>query len=143
MSRNYSSTKEHYPIWVAIIVGGLFLVFIAQIHKDYKNYRLLKQEAESLTKKNNQIQEEIKQLEALEIQGKNEESLEKQARLMFGFKKAGEEVVMVVPPQNEISEVAVTSTTINTTPATNSFINQWWSNLVKTFNNLINLLVNF
>ncbi|MDD3434585.1 MAG: Septum formation initiator [Parcubacteria group bacterium ADurb.Bin305] len=143
MRHEHLDTRSARSVLVAVIVGGLSLIFIVQLYKDYTNYRLLKQEVESLTKKHNQIQAEINQLKILEMEGQNEESLEKQARLMFGFKKAGEEVVMVVPPQNESQEVPVISTTYNTSSNTNHPVKHWWSNLIKTFNNFIVSLIGF
>jgi predicted transcriptional regulator len=78
----------------------LIFFFSSRIKDDWKRYRLLNDEVKELEQRNSNIQREKEKLEKLLKEGKQEEALEYEARLMLGLKKSGEEVIMVLPTEN-------------------------------------------
>ncbi|GAI11436.1 unnamed protein product [marine sediment metagenome] len=76
-----------------------------------QTYRLLTDEVKSLEQTKSNIEKEKEKTEQLLKKEKQEEVSEKEARLMLGFKKEGEEVVMILPPKNSsnISEVSIST----------------------------------
>jgi hypothetical protein len=67
--------------------------------EDWQTYQSLTDEAESLEQKKGSLEQEQQRLEQVLEGGRQEEALEKEARLMLGLKKEGEEVIMVLPPE--------------------------------------------
>ncbi len=112
-------------LFLVILVGLVYRVF-----EDYKRYQLLKNEFLKLVQKEKQLKEEIKNLEMIKKESNVIERLERQARLMLGFKKEGEEVIVVVPPTNS-SLNQPNSTTTNETLQLKSF-----SNLLSRIKNI-------
>lgn len=79
---------------LAFLLIGLFL----RLFEEFKRNQLLKKDYFELKQKEKQIEEEIKNLESIKNESNLNEKLEKEARLMLGLKKEGEEVIMIVPP---------------------------------------------
>ncbi|MGC8880906.1 MAG: septum formation initiator family protein [Minisyncoccia bacterium] len=116
-------------ILLVFLLGGLFY----RLFEDYKRHQLLKKDFLELVKKEQQLKEEIKNLEMIKSESNLLERLEKQARLMLGFKKEGEEVILVVPPkENQISPLTSTSTK-ETTKSSGLLENlkNLWYNILK------------
>jgi len=123
--------RNFFLILIAIIfLGSLFY----QLFQEYKRYELLRKEVSELVKKEKQISEEIKNLEMIKSESNLLEKLEKEARLMLGFKKAGEEVILVVPPKETTTSI-FESTSSEAEIKENSFlkkiINLWYNFLAK------------
>lgn len=94
-------------IVLIFLLGGLFY----RLFEDYRRHQILKRDFLELLKKEQQLKEEIKNLEMIKSESNLLERLEKQARLMLGFKKEGEEVILVVPPkENPLTPLTSTST---------------------------------
>ncbi len=123
-------------IFLIIVSLALIFFFSSRIREDWQRYRLLTDEVKSLEQRKSNIQEEQKRLEQLLEEGKQEEILEKEARLMLGLKKSGEEVIMVLPTEdfsNVIEQQNSTSSDPLMVRSSNSFISkisQIWYNLI-------------
>ena len=84
-----------------IIVSLAFIFFFAsRIKEDLHRYRLLTDEVKSLEQTKSNIEKEKEKREQLLENEKHEEALEQAARLMLGFKKSGEEVIMILPTKD-------------------------------------------
>lgn len=100
--------KKFLLITISLI---LVFFFFSRIKEDWQRYQLLSGEVRSLEQKKINLEEEQKKLKQLLEEGRQEEVLEKEARLMLGLKKKGEKVVMILPPKDfsDISEVSVST----------------------------------
>lgn len=82
-----------------IIISLAVLFFLSsRIWKDLQTYRLLTSEVENLEQTKANMEEEKEKLAALLTEKDQEGTLEDKARSMLGFKKSGEEVIMVLAP---------------------------------------------
>jgi len=115
---------------ILIIVICLFLsVLLAISLKDsWKKNRILQEELSVLEKQKSNLIKEEGELKQIMTEGKIEENLEREARLTLGFKKEGEEVILIVPPSLVTSSVA-TSTSEQSARFSLSKIKQIWYNL--------------
>ncbi len=121
-----------FVIIVLLLLGGLFY----RLYQDYQRRQYLKQEISKLLAREKQLEEEISNLEKIKSESNLKEKLEKQARLMLGLKKEGEEVVLVIPPKGTIPETSITSTTTENALETKSFfeaLRDLWYNILKIF----------
>ncbi len=124
---------------VFLVILTLFISF--RIKDDWQRYRLLTQEAKSLEQKKINLKNYQQRLQAFLEQGRQEELLEQEARLMFGLKKEGERVVMILPPK-EIKNGGFATTTKETINVgfSGSKINQFLNKTKNSFYNLLHLL---
>ena len=86
-------------------------------------------------KKQGLLEEEERLAQVLET-GTQEEILEREARLMLGYKKEGEQVVLVIPSTNNTEEIATTSeeglsASIRLGDNVISKFSQFWHNLIE------------
>jgi len=123
-----------------IIVSLAFIFFFAlRIKDDLHRYRLLTDEVKSLEQTKSNIEKEKEKTEQLLEDEKQEETLEQAARLMLGFKKSGEEVIMVLPTKDSSSILEhqdSTSSDSLSEESSDSFfskISQIWYNLIAKF----------
>jgi len=114
---------------IGCILLGIFLLF--SLRDNWKRNKILKEEVTSLQRKESNLQKEIGRLEKSVEKGQKEESLEREVRLMLGFKKEGEKVVLVLPPAvaNPATATPEKTTLEKTTFSPLSKIKQIWYNL--------------
>ena len=102
-----------------------------------QTYRLLTDEVKSLEQTKRNIEKEKEKTEQLLEEEKQEEVLEQAARLMLGFKKSGEEVIMVLPAKDSFSVLEYQNSTSSESwpekPFNSLFskISQIWYNLIR------------
>lgn len=134
MKNIFLKIRNFFLILILIFVlGGLSY----RIYEDYKRHQLLKRDLFELLKKKEQLLEEIKNLEIIKSESNLLQRLEKQARLMLGMKKEGEQVILVVPPK-EISSLPPISTSTNNEVSSFNFFQGFknlWYNILKIFKN--------
>jgi cell division protein FtsB len=122
--------------FLLISISIVLVFFLSQrIKEDWQRHQLLTEEVSSLESRKENLLREQERLEQLLEQGSQEDLLEKEARSMLGFKKEGEEVVLVVPPStnNEVS-VNESSEFSATLVSQNNFLSvfsQFWYNLLE------------
>lgn len=122
--------------FLLISISIVLVFFLSQrIKEDWQRHQLLTEEVSSLESRKENLLREQERLEQLLEQGSQEDLLEKEARSMLGFKKEGEEVVLVVPPStnnevlvNESSEFSATLVSQNNFL---SVFSQFWYNLLE------------
>jgi len=94
-----------------IVIFAIASFLLLRIKGDWQTYQLLTDEAESLGQKKESLEQEQQRLEQVLEKGRQEEVLEKEARLMLGLKKEGEKVIMVLPAESlsNNSEVSIST----------------------------------
>jgi len=94
-----------------IVIFAIASFLLLRIKGDWQTYQLLTDEAESLGQKKESLEQEQQRLEQVLEEGRQEEVLEKEARLMLGLKKEGEKVIMVLPAESlsNNSEVSIST----------------------------------
>jgi cell division protein FtsB len=122
--------------FLLISISIILIFFLSQrIKEDWQRYQLLTEEVSGLESRKENLAREQERLEQLLEQGNQEELLEKEVRSMMGFKKEGEEVVLVVPPgsSNEtlINEAPELSATLVSQDNFLSAFSQFWYDLLK------------
>jgi len=88
--------------FLIILIFSLVIVLGLRIKEDWSRYRILKNEVNELITKDIRLSEEEKRLERLKEEGSKIEVLEREAREMLGLKKEGENVVLVLPLNNQV-----------------------------------------
>lgn len=83
-----------------IVIFGIASFLLLRMKEDWQTYQLLTDEAESLKQKKESLEQEQQKLEQVLEEGRQEEAMEKEARLMLGLKKEGEKVIMILPPED-------------------------------------------
>ncbi len=123
-----------------IIISLAFIFFFAlRIKDDLYRYRLLTDEVKSLEQTKSNIEKEKEKREQLLENEKQEEAFEQAARLMLGFKKSGEEVIMVLPTKDSSNilehQNSTSSDSLSEEPFDSFFfkISQIWYNLIAKF----------
>ena len=127
--------KKLLLILISIVI---IVVFAQRIWEDWQRYQLLAEEVGNLELKKENLLKEKSRLERLLEEGSREELLEKEARSMLGFKKEGEEVVLIIPPTNNI-ESATNSASSDSSVFLNSQ-NSFLSNLSQLWYTLLEKL---
>jgi len=127
--------KKLLLILIRIVI---IVVFAQRIWEDWQRYQLLAEEVGNLELKKENLLKEKSRLERLLEEGSREELLEKEARSMLGFKKEGEEVVLIIPPTNNI-ESATNSASSDSSVFLNSQ-NSFLSNLSQLWYTLLEKL---
>lgn len=122
--------------FLLISISIVLVFFLSQrIKEDWQRHQLLTEEVSSLESRKENLLREQERLEQLLEQGSQEDLLEKEARSMLGFKKEGEEVVLVVPPStnNEVlvNESSGFSATLVSQNNFLSVFSQFWYNLLE------------
>ncbi|MGE4554599.1 MAG: hypothetical protein AB7D02_00445 [Candidatus Paceibacterota bacterium] len=114
---------------ILILLSGFFLI---KIRDFYSSYRYLKREVLKLEKQKNYLLKEKELLEKNLLVDK-ERALEREARVMMGLKKEGEEVVLVIPSFLENSQNQGPSNLIKEESSVEkmSFLRKIWYNLLK------------
>ncbi len=125
--------KRYFIIFIIIVLSFLML---SSLKENWQRNRLLKEEVASLQKKELNLQKEHERLEKLIQQKENEDSLEKEVRLMLGFKKEGEKVVLVIPPTTSTEQLATTTTPPLKDTSRFSKVKQIWYSLKQLLTNL-------
>ncbi|NMB92282.1 MAG: hypothetical protein GYA31_01485 [Parcubacteria group bacterium] len=120
---------------ILIIICILLVAFGLRIRNDWNRYRLLKQEAAELSLKNKTLTEEQEKLERLKESGSRQEVLEEEVRVMLGFKKEGEHVVLVLPinEKNPNLNTTTSETQTNHLESLIAQISKFWYNLKALF----------
>jgi len=124
---------KKFLIITGFLLLGILLLF--SLRGNWERNRILKEEVASLQNKESNLRKEIDRLKELVEQGRKEERLEREARLMLGFKKRGERVVLVVPP------TIIHPATATSEKAASSFlskIKQIWYNLKQPLEKIAN-----
>ena len=126
-------------IFLIIVSLALIFFFSSRIREDWQRYRLLIDEVKGLEQRKDNIEKEQEKLEKLLEEGKQEEVLEKEARLMLGLKKKGEEVMMILPPKNSsnIFEVPISTSSDS---LSEWFFSSFFSRISQIWYNLIGRL---
>jgi cell division protein FtsB len=124
--------------FLLISISVILVFFLSQrIKEDWQRHQLLTDEVSGLESRKENLLREQERLEQLLEQGSQEELLEKEVRSMLGFKKEGEEVILVVPPggNNEvlINESPELSATLISSDSFLSTLSQFWHNLLEKF----------
>jgi len=89
-------------ILFSLLIFSLIIILGLRIKEDWSRYRILKNEVNELITKDIRLSEEEKRLERLKEEGSKVEVLEREAREMLGLKKEGENVVLVLPLNNQV-----------------------------------------
>lgn len=121
-----------------IIISLLVLILVSfNISSLIRKNRLLKEDLARLTQRALTTQQEKSRLTNLIKEGETQAEKEREVRLMLGYKKKGEKVVLVVPPST-ISSSSVESTSSSPSLTTNllSFWKQTWYNIRSLFHKL-------
>ncbi|MDD3491401.1 MAG: septum formation initiator family protein [Candidatus Pacebacteria bacterium] len=120
-----------------ILISVFVIFFLAKrIPEEWQRHRLLTSEVENLEMKKQGLLEEEERLAQVLETGTQEEILEREARLMLGYKKEGEQVVLVIPSTNNTEEIATTSeeglsASIRLGDNVISKFSQFWHNLIE------------
>lgn len=88
--------------FLILLIFSLVIILGLRIKEDWSRYRILKDEVNELIAKNIRLSEEEKRLERLKEEGSKAEVLEREAREMLGLKKEGENVVLILPLNNQV-----------------------------------------
>ena len=120
-----------YLIW--IIIGLVVLIAVTtNIYSLIKKHRILRDNLQQLTQQKLAAQQEKSRLTNIIQEGQTKEEKEKEARIMLGYKKKGERVVLVVPSSS--SEPKVTSEVSSGSKKSHiSFWKQIWYNIQRLF----------
>ncbi|MDD3098389.1 MAG: septum formation initiator family protein [Candidatus Pacebacteria bacterium] len=125
--------KKFLLILISIV---LVLLLSQRIKDDWQRHQLLTEEVSNLELRQENLLKEQKRLEQLLEQGNQDELLEREVRSMLGFKKEGEEVILVLPPTNNkelINESPELSATLVSSNTFFSAISQFWYDLLAKF----------
>jgi len=120
-----------------ILISVFVIFFLAKrIPEEWQRHRLLTSEVENLEMKKQGLLEEEERLAQVLETGTQEEILEREARLMLGYKKEGEQVVLVIPSTNNTEEIATTSerelsASMSLGNDIISKFSQFWHNLIE------------
>ncbi len=95
--------------FLILLIFGLIIILGLRIKDDWSRYRILKNEFNELITKNIRLSEEEKRLERLKEEGSKTEVLEREAREMLGLKKEGENVVLILPLNNQVQNNETTT----------------------------------
>lgn len=95
--------------FLILLIFSLIIVLGFKIKDDWSRYRILKNEVNELIAKNIHLSEEEKRLERLKEEGSKMEVLEREAREMLGLKKEGENVVLILPLNNQVQDHETTT----------------------------------
>ena len=98
--------KKILIIVICLLLSALLAI---SLKNSWKKNRILQEELSILEKQKFNLIEEQGELKQIMEEGKIEENLEREARLTLGFKKEGEEVILIVPPSLVTSSVATSS----------------------------------
>lgn len=123
------------------IIASLTFIFffVSRIKEDLHRYQLLTDEVKSLEQTKSNIEKEKEKREQLLENEKQEEALEQAARLMLGFKKSREDVIMVLPTKDSSNVADYQNSTSSDSLSEKSFnsffskISQIWYNLIARF----------
>jgi hypothetical protein len=96
-------------ILFSLLIFTLIIILGLRIKEDWSRYRILKNEVNELITKNIRLSEEEKRLERLKEEGSKLEVLEREVREMLGLKKEGENVVLILPLNNQIQNQETTT----------------------------------
>jgi ADP-heptose:LPS heptosyltransferase len=89
-------------LFLILLIFSLIIILGLRIKDDWSRYRILKNEVNELITKKIRLLEEEKRLERLKEEGSKAEVLEREAREMLGLKKEGENVVLILPLNNQV-----------------------------------------
>lgn len=122
--------------FLLISISVILVFFLSQrIKEDWQRYQLLTEEVSGLESRKENLEREQERLEQLLEQGDQEELLEKEVRSMMGFKKEGEEVVLIVPSGIKNGLLANENTELSATLVSQdnflSAFSQFWYNLLE------------
>jgi cell division protein FtsB len=122
--------------FLLISISIILVFFLSQrIKEDWQRYQLLTEEVSGLELRKENLEREQERLEQLLEQGDQEELLEKEVRSMMGFKKEGEEVVLIVPSGIKngllVNENTELSATLVSQDNFLSAFSQFWYNLLE------------
>jgi cell division protein FtsB len=122
--------------FLLISISVILVFFLSQrIKEDWQRHQLLTDEVSGLELRKENLLREEERLEQLLKQGSQEDLLEKEVRSMLGFKKEGEEVVLVVPPSVNNKELANESSELSAILVSQdnffSAFSQFWYNLLE------------
>jgi cell division protein FtsB len=122
--------------FLLISISIILVFFLSQrIKEDWQRYQLLTEEVSGLESRKENLEREQERLEQLLEQGDQEELLEKEVRSMMGFKKEGEEVVLIVPSGIKNGLLANENTELSATLVSQdnflSAFSQFWYNLLE------------
>jgi len=122
--------------FLLISISIILVFFLSQrIKEDWQRYQLLTEEVSGLESRKENLEREQERLEQLLEQGDQEELLEKEVRSMMGFKKEGEEVVLIVPSGIKngllVNENTELSATLVSQDNFLSAFSQFWYNLLE------------
>jgi len=95
--------------FLILLIFSLVIILGLRIKDDWSRYRILKNEVNELITKNIRLSEEEKRLERLKEEGSKVEVLEKETREMLGLKKEGENVVLILPLNNQVQNNETTT----------------------------------
>lgn len=95
--------------FLILLIFSLVIILGLRIKEDWSRYRILKDEVNELIAKNIRLSEEEKRLERLKEEGSKAEVLEREAREMLGLKKEGENVVLILPLNNQVQKNETTT----------------------------------
>ena len=127
--------KKTFLIIICIIV----VIFLGRrIPEEWSRHQLLTEEVASLENKKENLTQEQQRLEGLLETGTQEEILEREARSMLGYQKEGEQVILVMPANNNEKNFEIaTSSDTDVLVATSSNSNLgfklslFWQSLLK------------
>ncbi|MFA5392315.1 MAG: septum formation initiator family protein [Candidatus Paceibacterota bacterium] len=88
--------------FLILAIFSLVIIFGLRIKDDWFRYRMLKAEVDESKAKNASLLQEEKRLERLKEEGSKTEVLEREAREMLGLKKEGENVILILPLNNQV-----------------------------------------
>jgi len=125
--------------FLILLIFGLIIILGLRIKDDWSRYRILKNEFNELITKNIRLSEEEKRLERLKEEGSKTEVLEREAREMLGLKKEGENVVLILPLNNQVQNNETTTKEIVSSEHLKILIAQ----IVKVWYNFKTLFLKF
>jgi uncharacterized protein YpmB len=128
---------EKYFLYFFLILLTIFFSF--KLKEIYPYYRLLKEEVLKLEKQKNYLLKEKEMLEK-ELMVDKEKALEREARVMRGFKKEGEEVVLIIPSKENIFKEENNNTKNSSEQKQISFFKKFCYNLSKIKQIILNLI---
>lgn len=125
--------------FLLILVSIAIIFFLAQrIQEDWQRHQSLTEEVSGLELRKENLIKEQERLEQLLEQGSQEEILEKEVRSMLGFKKEGEEVVLIIPPTDNVesstNSASGLSASLNSQNSFLSSLSRFWYNLLDKLN---------
>jgi len=121
-----------------ILIGILIIFFLAQrIPEEWQRHRLLTEEVSNLEMRKESLTKEQEKLEQLLETGTQEELLEREARLMLGYKKEGEQVILVIPPTINEEGIETATNSVSDLSASLSLNNDLLSRLSRFWYNLM------